>query len=108
MLLIKINDLFLAQLKPRPFHPTVIHGVRAFLFVDNDNDWRIFHDSEVYPMNVVFDKKFTHEIEKIELKLPIQNIKRDSNYSIGLEILEFYDGILGTSNTLTDINVKIE
>lgn len=108
-LVISIKNLFLTQLRPRPFYPTIIHGVRVFLYVKYKNyDWESLYESEIHPINVIFEKKFNYKKEKIDFKIPIGTIEKADDYFVGLDVLSLYDGELGSSNTRTDINVKIE
>lgn len=108
-LVISISNLYLAQLKTRPFYPTIIKGVKVFLYVNYvSQEWEVLYESNTHHINIIFDNEFTYKEKQIDFKIPLGEIEKADDYFIGLEILELYDGALGTSNTRTNINVKIE
>lgn len=107
---VNAKDLFIAQLRPRPFYPTTIHGVRLLIAEYEDKEkklnWGISYQSDIFPINVTFNGIYTHKIDSINFVF--QGVKPSDDYFLVLEVLEFYNGLLGISNSFSYENILVK
>lgn len=103
---VKLLDLFIAQVRPRPLYPTTIYGIKLLL-LDYDYEYNKklipFSQSELIPLNILFKNKSSIEYKELDFEIPLeQDYYSEVPCFICLEIEEFYDGQIGLSYTYAE------
>lgn len=108
-LIVSVNDCFIAFLRNRPLYPTIIKNIQLFVaYYPNSDDSYFVTKSKSYFIGKKIEINNMIEVGDFNFSLDISELNDSTDYFIGMETSEYYNGVIGYSTSLDQYPIRIE